>query len=81
MRHMLLTTRCTAVGGTLMLIALVVMVSDVMVGPGLARDVMRALGAQLAALGGSAWYTRRAARVSATASTTDRSPLRGSNPK
>lgn len=48
--------------GTLVLIALTVLVSDGVAAPGVARDVVRAIGAQLVALGGSAWHRRCANR-------------------
>jgi hypothetical protein len=54
-----------AVVGTLVLIAITVAVSDAVAAPGVARDVVRAIGAQLITLGGSAWQRRRASRKSA----------------
>jgi hypothetical protein len=44
--------------GTLVLITITVVVSDVVAAPGVARDVVRAKGVQLVALGGSAWRRR-----------------------
>jgi hypothetical protein len=68
MRIVLFLLACyTTVVGTLFLITIVVMVSDAVAAPGLARDVMAVLGGHLAALGGSVWY-RRCTRRSSTAS-------------
>lgn len=54
-----------SVVGSLVLITIVVLVSDVVAAPGLARDVVAAVGGHLAALAGSAWYSRSTSRTSA----------------
>jgi hypothetical protein len=51
-----------AVVGTLVLITITVIVSDVVAAPGVARDVVRAMGTQLVTLSGSAWQKRCASR-------------------
>lgn len=57
--------RYTVVVGMLVLITGIIMFSDVMAAPGLTRDLIRAIGGQLAALGGSVWYRRCRSRISA----------------
>lgn len=57
-RPLLSVRAVVTVVGTLVLIAITVVVSDVMATPGVARDVVRAMGVQLVALGGSAWRRR-----------------------
>lgn len=54
-----------SVVGSLILITIVVVVSDVVATSGLARDVVAAVGGHLAALAGSAWYSRSTSRRSA----------------
>jgi len=48
--------------GTLLLITIVMLVSDAVAAPGLARDVIAATAGQLVALSGSAWLERCASR-------------------
>lgn len=54
-----------SVMGSLVLITVVVLISDVVAAPGLARDVVAAVGGHLAALAGSAWFSRSTSRRSA----------------
>ena len=62
MRIMLFLLACyVAVVGTVLLITIVMMVSDAVAAPGLARDVIAVLGGHLATLGSSAWLRRRTA--------------------
>lgn len=63
MHRLLLQTRSTAVTMTLVLIAVIVMFSDAVAAPGVIRDLVVAIGAELAALGGSAWYSRLTTRA------------------
>lgn len=58
-----------AVVGTLVLITVTVIVSDVVADPGVARDVVRATGAQLVALVSLAWQKRYTSHKSAQART------------
>lgn len=46
------------VAGTLVLIAMTVIISNAVTVPDVARDVIRATGAQLIAMGSSAWQKR-----------------------
>lgn len=63
MRIMFFLVACyTTVVGTLLLITIVMMMSDAVAAPGLARDVVAALGGHLVALGSSVWYRRCASR-------------------
>lgn len=63
MRIVLFLVACyTAVVGALLLITIVMLVSDAVAAPGLARDVMAAVSGQLVALTGSAWCRRCASR-------------------
>jgi len=63
MHRLLLSARSVVtVVGTLVLLIVTVVVSDVVAAPGIARDVLRTTGAQLVALGGSAWQKRCANR-------------------
>jgi hypothetical protein len=71
MRTVLFLLACyTAVVGTLVLITIIVLISDAVAAPGLARDVVAALGGHLVALGSSVWFrrcaSRRSTRVCAT---------------
>lgn len=61
-----------SVVGSLALITIVVLVSDVVAAPGLARDVVAAIGGHLAALAGSSWYSRSRPRTLDTECTTCR---------
>ena len=58
-------TAVVAVVGTLVLITIIVIVSDVVAAPGVASDVLRATGAQLVTLVSSAWQRRCTSRKSA----------------
>ena len=65
MRTVLFLVACyTAVVGTLVLITIVVLISDAVAAPGLARDVVAALGGHLVALGSSVWFRQCASRRS-----------------
>lgn len=65
MHRLLLPLRAVVtVVGTLVLIAVTVIVSDVVAAPGVARDVVRSMGVQLVALSGSSWQKRCANRKS-----------------
>jgi hypothetical protein len=50
--------RFTTVISTSLLIALIVITSDVTIAAGLARDVIAAIGQHLVALGSAAWHAR-----------------------
>lgn len=67
-----------AVVGTLTLIILTVMVSDVVAAPGVGRDVVRAMGAQLVVWGGSAWQRRYVSRKPEQVCAMCRGEVRGS---
>jgi hypothetical protein len=69
--HRLLLSASTviAVVATLVLITITVIVSDVVADPGVARDVVRATGAQLVAVVSSAWQKRYTSQKSAQART------------
>lgn len=54
-----------AVVGTLLLITIIMVVSDVVAAPGVARDVVRATGAQLVAVVSATWQRRCTSRRSA----------------
>lgn len=60
------STVLTAIG-TLALIAITVMISDMVAASDVARDVIRATGTQLIAIGSSAWQKRWANRKTAQA--------------
>lgn len=62
MRLLLSARAVVTVVGTLVLLIVTVVVSDVVAVPGVARDVVRAVGAQLVALAGSAWQRRYVSR-------------------
>lgn len=65
MRIVLVLVACyTAVVGSLAVITIVVLVSDAVATPGLARDVAAAMGGHLVVLGCCAWYRRCASRKS-----------------
>ena len=53
--------------GTVVLIAITVIVSNAVAVPDVARDVIRATGTQLVAMGSSAWQKRWASRKTAQA--------------
>jgi hypothetical protein len=67
-RTVLFLVACyTAVVGTLVLITIVVLISDAVAAPGLARDVVAALGGHLVTLGSSVWFRQCANRRSTRA--------------
>lgn len=81
MRTVLFLLACyTAMVGTLALITIVVLISDAVAAPSLARDVMAAVGGHLVALGSSAWQERWASRRSAQVCMACRGSLRGIGP-
>lgn len=64
-RLLLSASAVIAVVGALVLITVTVIVSDVVADPGMARDVVRATGAQLVAVVSSAWQKRYTSQKSA----------------
>lgn len=64
-RLLLSASAVIAVAGTLVLITVTVIVSDVVADPGVARDVVRATGAQLVGLVSLAWQKRYTSQKSA----------------
>lgn len=58
----------TAVVGSLVVITITVMISDVVTAPGLARDVVAALGGHLVAVASSLWLRRSTSPRSAASS-------------
>lgn len=72
--------RYSAVMVTLVLIATIAMVNDMVAVPNLVRDVVAAIGGHLAALAGSAWHSRYTNPTSAKMRTTRRGSLRGIRP-
>lgn len=66
MHRLLLSANAViAVVGTLLLITITVIVSDVVADPGVARDVVRATGTQLVAVVSSVWQKRYTSQKSA----------------